>query len=281
MKRLALCLLLFTACSLALAQAPQAPQPQPTVPPPASAAPEDYRIGPGDVLRITVYNQPDLLTEAEVSESGTLSMPLAGEVAVGDKTRTDAGRAIGRALESAGILKEANVTVRVLEYRSQQVSVLGEVAKPGRYPITRPSSVAELIGLAGGITAKGSQVVSVVQKGADGAMRKLEVNVNEQLSAGAGSGKAVLLRAGDTVFVPAAPVFYVYGEVRQPGAYPLAADMTVMQGISVGGGLTVRGTERGIKVERRSTDGRVQSITVRGQDRLQPNDVLRVPESWF
>src|SRR5204862_4013766 len=97
------------------------------------------------------------------------------------------------------------------------------VAKPGRYPISRPTSVAELVGIAGGITAKGSHVVNVVQKGSDGAVKKMEVNINEQLSAGQ-SGKAILLRAGDTVFVPGAPVFYIYGEVRQPGAYPLAAD---------------------------------------------------------
>jgi polysaccharide export outer membrane protein len=241
---------------------------------------EDYRIGAGDVLRISVFNQPDLLTEVEVSEAGTVAVPLAGEVAVGGKTRVEAAKALGESLKSGGFLKEADVVVRVLEYRSQQVSVLGEVAKPGRYAISRPSTVAEVIALAGGITPKGGNVVTVVQAGANGQTRSQEVNVNDQISAGA-SGKALLLRAGDTVTVPSAPVFYIYGEVRQPGAYPLAANMTVMQALSVGGGLTVRGTERGIRLERRASDGTVQAYSARASDRLQPNDVLRIPEGWF
>lgn len=243
-------------------------------------AQDDYQIGPGDVLRITVYNQPDLLTEAEVSEQGTVSMPLVGEVAVGGKTRTAAASTMAEMLKSGGFLKEANVIVRILEYRSQQVAVLGEVAKPGRYPISRPSSVAEVIALAGGITTRGSSVVTVTQAARNGEARGQEVNVNDQISAGA-AGKALLLRAGDTVFVPPAPMFYIYGQVRQPGAYPLAAGMTVMQALSVSGGLTERGAERGIRVERRERDGKVGIYVVRGQDKLQPNDVLRIPESWF
>jgi len=241
---------------------------------------EDYRIGAGDVLRISVFNQPDLLTEVEVSEAGTVAMPLVGEVAVGGKTRVDAAKALGESLKSGGFLKEADVVVRVLEYRSQQVSVLGEVAKPGRYAISRPSTVAEVIALAGGITPKGGNVVTVVQAGDGGQMRSQEVNVNDQINAGA-SGSALLLRAGDTVTVPAAPVFYIYGEVRLPGAYPLAANMTVVQAISVGGGLTARGTERGIRIERRAPDGTVKTYSAKGLERLQPNDVLRVQEGWF
>jgi polysaccharide export outer membrane protein len=243
-------------------------------------APEEYRLGAGDVLRISVFNQPDLQTEVEVSEGGTIALPLVGDVQVGGKTRTEAAGIIGESLKRGGFLKEVDVVIRVLEYRSQQVAVLGEVAKPGRYAITRPSTVAEVIALAGGITAKGSYVVTVVQPGENGAVRSEEVNVNEQINAGA-AGKALLLRAGDTVTVPGAPVFYIYGEVRQPGAYPLAANMTVMQALSVGGGLTVRGTERGIRIERRAADGTIRTYTARGPERLQPNDVLRIPESWF
>jgi len=247
---------------------------------PPSQATEDYRIGAGDVLRISVFNQPDLLTEVEVTEAGTVAMPLVGEVAVGGKTRTEAANALGESLKRGGYLREADVVVRVLEYRSQQVAVLGEVAKPGRYAITRPSTVAEVIALAGGITPKGGNVVTVVQTGADGQTRSREVNLNDQISAG-GSGKALLLRAGDTVTVPSAPVFYIYGEVRLPGAYPLAANMTVMQALSVGGGLTVRGTERGIRIERRAADGTVRVYSAKGMELLQPNDVLRVQEGWF
>jgi polysaccharide export outer membrane protein len=244
-----------------------------------AAAQDDYKLGAGDVLRVTVYDQPDLLTDVEISEAGTVSMPLVGEVAVGGKTRAQAAQTIADGLKHGGFLKEANVMVRVLEYRSQQVAVLGEVAKPGRYPISRPSSVAEMIGIAGGITAKGSQLVTVTHTDANGEVKRQEVNLNDQIAAGA--GKALLLRAGDTVFVPGAPQFYIYGEVRQPGAYALMPGMTVAQALSLGGGLTQRGTERGIRVERRGTDGSTRVYNIRGQDPLQANDVLRVPESWF
>jgi polysaccharide export outer membrane protein len=243
------------------------------------AAQDDYKLGAGDVLRVTVYDNPDLLTDVEIAESGTVTMPLLGAVAVLGKTREQAAQTIADGLKRGGFLKEAKVMVRVLEYRSQQVAVLGEVAKPGRYAISRPSSVAEMIGIAGGITAKGSQLVTVTQAGAKGEAKRVEVNLNDQIAAS--GDKVLLLRAGDTVFVPGAPQFFIYGEVRQPGAYVLAPGMTVAQALSLGGGLTQRGTERGIRVERRTSDGSVKTYNIRGQDPLQANDVLRVPESWF
>lgn len=246
----------------------------------APAQKDDYKLGAGDVIRITVYDQPDLQTEAEISDGGTVSMPLVGEVPVGGMSRVDAAAALAERLRSGGFLKEPHVIVRVIEYRSQNVSVLGEVGKPGKYPISRPSSVTEMIAVAGGITAKGSSIVTVVQNGSDGTVKRMEANVSDQINAGS-AAKNILLRAGDTVFVPGLPVFYIYGEVRQPGSYPLAADMTVMQALSMGGGLTTRGSERGIRIERRAADGKVITRAVRGSDKLQPNDVLRVPESWF
>jgi polysaccharide export outer membrane protein len=257
----------------------QKPGATPVKPVAGGASDEEYKLGIGDVLRVTVYDQPDLLTEGEVSGNGTLSMALVGDVAIAGKTRGEAATVLADALKRGGFLKEANVIVRVLEYRSQQVAVLGEVAKPGRYPISRPSTVAELIAVAGGITPKGSQVVTVTQAGTSGEVRKQDVNVNEQINLG--PGKALMLRAGDTVFVPGAPMFYIYGEVRLPGSYPVTPEMTVMQALSVGGGLTPRGTERGILLERRAPNGGVRTYSVRGHDKLQPNDVLRVPESWF
>lgn len=266
-------------------QALQPTQASQTVQPAQAAQPvppaqEEYRLGAGDVLRITVYDQPDLLTEVEVSEAGTVMMPLVGAVQVGGKTRAEAADVLAESLKRGGFLKEANVVVRVIEFRSQQVAVLGEVNKPGRYPISRPSSVAELISVAGGITAKGSPTVIVTRTDGNGAAKREELNVNEQISADA-AGKALLLHAGDTIYVPSAPVFYIYGEVRQPGSYPLAPEMTVMQALSVGGGITARGTERGISLERRAADGGVRRYAVRGTEKLQANDVLRIPESWF
>jgi polysaccharide export outer membrane protein len=203
-----------------------------------------------------------------------------GEVPVAGMSRMEAAQALAQRLIKGGYLKEAHVIVRVIEYRSQQVSVLGEVAKPGKYSIPRPTSVPDTIALAGGITEKGSSRVTVVQRDKDGNVQRTEVDVREMLDGGK-SAQEVLLRAGDSVFVPAMPMFYIYGEVRQPGAYPLKPDMTVTQALSVGGGLTVRGTERGITIERKDKDGKSHNYRAARNSRLLPNDVVRVPESWF
>jgi polysaccharide export outer membrane protein len=168
----------------------------------------------------------------------------------------------------------------ITQYRSRQVSVMGEVHKPGKYPISQTSSVTDLLAAAGGITAKGSNVITVIKKDANGQSARQQVNVKEVLGSGQLS-KNVRIDSEDIIYVPPTPVFYIYGEVRQPGSYPLAPDMTVRQALSVGGGLTVRGTERGVTVERRGTDGKTRSTTIQLSDRLQADDVVKVPESWF
>jgi polysaccharide export outer membrane protein len=89
------------------------------------------------------------------------------------------------------------------------------------------------------------------------------------------------VRNGDIIFVPRAPLFYIYGEVQRPGAYRLEKDMTVMQALSVGGGLNVRGTERGIRINRHNGDGKVTTIEIRMDDLVRENDVIFVKESLF
>lgn len=248
---------------------------------PASATPQDneYRLGPGDVVKITVYNNPDLATETEISSGGKISFPLIGEVAIGGMTRSQAEKAISASLSKGKFIPNAHVNLLVAQYRSQQVSVMGEVNKPGNYPINKPTSAAELIAMAGGITPKGSHVITIIQKDGNGRVVEREIDLKRLLP----GGDAASLRLGydDIVVVPPMPVFYIYGEVRQPGAYPIAPEMTVRQALSVGGGLTVRGTERGIRMERKGKDGKLHTRRAELTDRLRPNDVLHIPESWF
>jgi polysaccharide biosynthesis/export protein len=248
---------------------------------PAAAAPQDneYRLGPGDVVKITVYNNPDLATETEISLGGKISFPLIGEVTIGGLTRSQAEKTISARLGKGGFIPNAHVNLLVAQYRSQQVSVMGEVNKPGNYPINKPTSVAELIAMAGGITAKGSPVITIIQKDGNGRVVQREIEMKRLLP----GGNAASLRLGhdDIVVVPPMPVFYIYGEVRQPGAYPIAPEMTVRQALSVGGGLTIRGTERGIQMERKGKDGQLRTRRAQLSDRVQPNDVLHIPEGWF
>ncbi|HZM44727.1 MAG TPA: polysaccharide export protein EpsE [Burkholderiales bacterium] len=279
---------LLAAC----AQAPRGPAAS-TVPPadkplavtpalvePKPAAAADYRLGPGDVVKISVYNNPDLSIETELSQKGSISFPLVGEVPLGGLTRAAAEQAIAQRLDSGGFVPKPHVNLLVTLYRSQQISVLGEVNKPGKYAISQAVGVTDVLAMAGGITAKGSQLITVTRKTQDGRPEQRQIDVSKLL---AGAGDAGDLRLGndDIIFVPPAAVFYIYGEVRQPGAYPLASDMTVSQALSIGGGLTVRGTQRGIRVDRKAEDGRVNTLTAQLNDRLQANDVVKVPESLF
>lgn len=247
----------------------------------AAAAPKDneYRLGPGDVVKISVYNNPDLATETEISSSGKISFPLIGEVAVGGMTRAQAEKAISASLSNGKFIPNAHVNLMVAQYRSQQVSVMGEVNKPGNYPINKPTSVAEVIAMAGGITPKGSKVITIIQKDANGRAVEQEIEMKRLLP----GGDAAHLRLGydDILVVQPIPVFYIYGEVRQPGAYPIAPEMTVRQALSLGGGLTIRGTERGIRMERKGKDGQLHTRRANLTEKVQPNDVLHIPEGWF
>jgi polysaccharide export outer membrane protein len=246
----------------------------------ADALAADYRLGPGDTVKISVYNNPDLSAEVEVSRAGKINFPLVGEVAVGGLTRTEAERVIAQRLDAGGFVPKAHVNILVSQYRSQQVSVLGEVRKPGMYPLSQSATLTDLLAAAGGITEKGSSVVTVIRKEANGTAQRYQVDVDRMLAAGDMS-KNFTVAAEDIIHVAPMPVFYIYGEVRRPGAYPLVPNMTVQQAISTGGGLTVRGSERGIRVDRQAADGKVTRLRASGSDRLRPNDVISVPESWF
>ena len=246
---------------------------------PTAGVGDEYRLGAGDVVKISVYNNPDLATEAEVSRNGRISFPLIGEITIGGLTRGGAEKAIAASLGKGGFVPNAHVNLLVTQYRSKQITVTGEVNKPGTYPISRATGLTEILAMAGGVTPKGSSTVVVVQRDANGRTVQQELDI-KRVIAGA-DASSLRLGSDDVVYVPAMPVFYIYGEVRQPGSYPLAKGMTVRQALSVGGGLTVRGTERGVRIERRGEDGKTRTLRPALDERLRPDDVVQVPEGWF
>ena len=239
-----------------------------------------YRLGPGDVVRITVYNNPDLTTEAQVTQQGNISFPLIGEVQIGNMEKSQAEQIIARRLGEGGFVVKPQVNVLVLGFKSQQISVLGQVNRPGKYPIEQASTLADLLAIAGGISQTGGDIVTHISKGADGKTAKRDIDINEALKNGS-MDKNFPVANGDIIFVPRAPMFYIYGEVQRPGSFKLEKDMTVMQALSVGGGLTVRGTERRMRVNRHGPDGKVQTIETMPTDRVKENDVIFVRESLF
>src|SRR5687768_9823739 len=226
------------------------------------------KLGVGDAIRVVVHQQPDLTTDARISERGTVAMPLVGEVKVAGMSQAEAAGAIGASLKQGQFLKNPQVSVALTTVRSRQVSVLGNVARPGRYPLDDTSpNLADVIAAAGGITAGGSDTVTVLRDG-----KEHKINV---------LGKGFALRGGDTINVERAPVIYLYGEVTRGGAYPVVPDMTVMQAIAAGGGVTPRGSERRVKLRRPSGDGKYVETDAKLQDRVRPDDVIYVKEALF
>jgi polysaccharide export outer membrane protein len=242
----------------------------------ARAEGDDYRLGAEDLLKISVFDHPELSVDVRVSKSGNITFPLLGEVQVAGASSREVEQRLSKALESGAFVRQPQVAVLIADYQSHKVSVMGQVAKPGQYALTTSNKVLDLLALAGGpINAiAGDQATLIRQDGS-----KLPIDLRALFDGDPTQNPVVA--GGDTIYVPRAPLFYVYGEVQRPGPYRLERDMTVTQAISAGGGLTQKGTEHGMKVKRRSSDGKEHEVKVRGPDLLQPDDVLSIKESWF
>ena len=238
-----------------------------------------YNIGPDDVLRISVYGHDDLKAETRVSTDGRITFPLIGEVAASGKSSMELEEAIAVRLISGGFIQDAQVSVTVLEHLSQQVSVLGYVKKPGRYPLDSDSSIVDLIAMAEGIDELGDNRV-VVTRTVNGKPQKQELDLRAYLENDQNIAP-FKMRQGDVVYVPKAPLFYIYGEVQQPGGYRIEPDMSVVKALPIGGGLTLRGTENGIVVKRKNGSGELQEVDMELGDAVLKDDVIYVGERWF
>ena len=246
----------------------------------AADAPGDYVIGAGDLVRITVYQSPDLTLETRVAESGAISYPLLGTLQLGGLSVAQAEAEITRGLRDGKFLKQPQVTVMVTQVRGNQVSALGLVNKPGRYAIDLVGMhLSELLALAGGIAPGGGEIVTVTGE-RDGKRFRAEIDLPALYGSQPGSEDPVL-RNGDVLFVDRAPSVYIYGEVQKPGALRLERGMNVMQALAAGGGVTARGTQRGLRVHRRGADGRSQVIEPSMNADLREGDVIYVRESLF
>src|SRR5882672_9114542 len=237
-------------------------------------------LGEGDTVRIAVFQNPDLTTETRISERGTITLPLIGEVVLGGLTPAGAEARIAEQLIKGKFVLKPQVSLNVVRVRSRQVSVLGQVARPGRYPLDDTSSnLSDILALAGGVSPTGDDSVTVMVT-RNGKTSKMEINVPTMYRTGDLS-RNLELQNGDTIFVQRAPVFYIYGEVQRAGVYRLEPVMTVMQALSVGGGVTPRGTDRGLKIRRRKPDGTFLSVDAHLTDPVQADDVIYVRESLF
>ncbi|MET0533827.1 MAG: polysaccharide export protein EpsE [Steroidobacter sp.] len=241
-----------------------------------AAADTDYRLGPGDLLRVSVFGSPELSGEVRVTESGFITYPLVGQVQVSGKSPAQVEAQLVSQFTGGGYLRNPQVSVLVVEYRSQKVSVLGHVTKPGQYPLQSASRVLDVLAEAGGpVNEEAADNATLMRK--DGS--KATIDLTALFSGDPEQNHAV--NGGDTIYVPRAPQFYVYGEVQKPGMYKLERGMTVSRAISAGGGLTTRGSERRVVIKRKDKQGKEQLYSARGSDLLQADDVLMVKEGLF
>jgi polysaccharide export outer membrane protein len=217
-----------------------------------------------------------MTADVRVDEAGSIRYALVGSLVVTGHSTREVETTLAQRLADGGFIRNPQVSVLITEYLSRKVAVMGEVAKPGQYALTQRSKVLDLLAEAGGVvTGMASDAATLLR--ADGS--KMEVDLFKLFKGD--PTENYVLEPGDTLYLPRASQFYIYGEVQRPGTYRLERRMTVSQAISAGGGLTPRGTERRATVKRRGTDGEEEILGVRGSDTLQADDVLQIKESLF
>lgn len=246
----------------------------------AVAAAQEYLLVPGDIIRISVFKNPDLSLDARVSEAGAISYPLVGSVPVSGLTLPAAERKIGQMLKDGGFVLSPQVSILLTTALGNLVSVIGEVNTPGRYSLeTAGGHLSGMLAAAGGIGQNGGDFVIVTGTRGGKPFRR-EIDIVKMYSSG-NTADDVDVYGGDTLFVNRAPMFYIYGQVQKPGQVRLERGMTVMQALASGGGVTGKGTSRGIVRHRRDASGKVKEEGVSLDDDVHDQDVIYVKESLF
>lgn len=263
------------------APAPHAAAAGPTavVPGSPSAAPL-VTLGLGDSVSLVVYGKPDLSVTAEVGEDGTVQLPLIGPVKVAGLSPNEAAARVAQAYQDGEFLVNPQVTMTLSKATSQQVAVLGQVGNPGRYPVESRTSVFDLLASAGGKTADGAETIVLVRTESDGTVSRTAIDLGA-LADVSKPFPTIKFRGGDTLFVPKAAQIFIYGEVTSPGKYALQPGTTLIQALTIAGGVTRRGSLSRIEIKRRTADGGFKTLSPKLNDPIEAEDVIRVKESIF
>jgi polysaccharide export outer membrane protein len=235
----------------------------------ASVAVPEYIIGPEDTIDIEVVGQPDK-ARLKVYTDGTVQMNLLGRIAAAGVTPKVLASQIAAKLKSGGFYANPVVNVEVVGYESRYVTVLGAVTTPGLVPVNRVYHLSEILARVGGVRENAADYLLVRPE--NGPERRYPIS---KLATGDAKDDPVVA-AGDKIFCPQAEVFYIAGQVKSPGSYPLKPPMSVAQAIAKGGGLTDLGSSGRVKVSR---GGKTMKMTP--EDLVEAGDVVTVPERLF
>jgi len=247
----------------------------------------DYRIGPKDLLEITVFGLPELNQTVRVSEDGSITMSLLGRVEVSGLTAQELEKKLASVLDKQ-YTKEARVTVFIKEY--QKVSVIGAVGRPGMYELVGPTTLLQVIAQAGGLTAQAMNELYVYRIEKDGKPTTITIKVEELMTSG-NQDLNIELQPKDVVTVPIDQMLnvFVYGEVKTPGAIPFlrSKKITLLQAIAQAGGPTEWAKKTKVMIKRKDkrtgkemkinvnlknvTNGKIADVV------LEEGDVVIVP----
>lgn len=246
----------------------------------SAQAKSDYPLAVGDAIRVQVFQSPDLTIETRVSEKGAITYPLIGAIDIGGLSVAAAEEKIAGALEKGGFIKQAQVNIALMQIRGNQVAVLGQVNRPGRFPLeTANTRLSDMLANAGG-TNSASDDIAIVTGLRNGQAFRKQIDIPSMFLAGQVQNDLVL-QGGDTIYVHRAPVFYIYGEAQRPGSFRIERAMTVMQALAQGGGPTARGSEKRLRLFRKAADGTTQQLEPQLTGPVLPDDVIYVKESLF
>ena len=249
---------------------------------PGIAHGQEYVVGDGDLLTITVYDNPDLTSEVRVSGEGMITVPLIGEVSVKSMTATEIGKKLA-SLWANGYIKNPQVSVFIKEYRSKKVTTLGEFNKPGLIEMLGNATLMEVISSAGGITPDAGETL-FIQRNVNKDDKNQKENIISidltKLLEGSSASSNIQVLDGDSIYVPKASFVYVTGEVKNPGAFKITKGLTVLRAVTLAGGFTFKASKNRTQITRKA-GGAETTIEAKMDDLVAPNDIVVVPESFF
>jgi len=253
--------------------------------PGTSSLDSGIRLGSGDLIEVNVYNVPELNTKTRVNDTGDIDLPLVNTVHVQGLTVNDAEKVIEQRLDHGGFVRNPHVQLFVSEYMSDGTSVLGEVARPGVYPVLGEQRLFNVISAAGGLNDRAGKSITVTHKAEPD--KPITVAISRNLEDHADSNIRVF--AGDTIMVRRADVVYVVGDVAKPSGFLMdnGGKLSVLQAIALAGGTTSTAKLSGARIIRKGPEGVIEVpvslkklLQAKSADvPLQADDILFVPAS--
>ena len=240
--------------------------------------PQDYVVGERDVLRVTVYDHPDLTTVGRVSGEGTFFFPFLGDVKVKGLTIPQIASKISSQLAD-GYIVNPQVSVFIEEYRSRKVLLIGEVIRPGPYELTGPTTLLELLSRAGPLASNAGDE-AIIKRKTSGSEQAIKIDLIRLIEKG-DTTVDLVLQDGDSIYIPKAGVFYVHGEVKKPDMYKFKEGLTVIKAITMAGGFTDIASPKRTRIKRLENGKEITLEKVGFDEVIKADDVIFVPESLF